>query len=545
MLFLITVVAYSVATPQSIEKLLAQSKYDRAYQEASSVITQEGILNAAPVLFYLRGQAGYRLGKYEEAVNDMSRFLRSGKANQKESKTAYLYRGFSYLRTGNLQDAEVDASTINDPKLKQNIKNATLLHGAAKDFEKEGNLKQAFDRYQRLLKISTACPKFMGGAARVALALGNTTYFNDMITKALARAPRDPELLELRGRYLLSTTDYLNAQKHLKLCISTASNPNKCTALLKSMNSFQSNEKKARDAITAKDYDTAKVHIAECKKVNDLVGVDDSKLSLAITALEVKILIAQNKKEEAVKLLDKLIKASPNNNELLIQRGEVLMSLGDYDGALTDFQVVRDRTKNNQKVINLINKAAELQKKEKDVDYYTLLGVTKRATEDEIKSAYKKAVVKWHPDRYRDTFKKKEAEKKMKMINKAYDVLSDQKKRRLYDMGQDPENAGANMGHEQGAQPNGGYGGYGGFNSFNMGGGGMPDLGDIFGSMFGSMFGGGMRGNAHTRFTTSSGSGRQQQQQQQRRQQQQQRHQERHQQQRRTAQQNRQQRRGY
>ena len=66
-------------------------------------------------------------------------------------------------------------------------------------------------------------------------------------------------------------------------------------------------------------------------------------------------------------------------------------------------------------------------------DYYEVLGLTKDATEKDIKKAYRKLAFKWHPDKNPEN--KKEAEEKFKEINEAYSVLSDPDKRRQYDMG--------------------------------------------------------------------------------------------------------------
>ncbi len=105
-------------------------------------------------------------------------------------------------------------------------------------------------------------------------------------------------------------------------------------------------------------------------------------------------------------------------------------------------------------------------------DFYEVLGVAKGASDTEIKKAYRKAAMKYHPDKFSgasDT-EKKEAEDKFKEVNEAYQVLSDENKRAQYDR----------FGHA--AFENGGGAGAGGFGGF---GGGFEDLGDIFGSFFG------------------------------------------------------------
>ena len=109
-------------------------------------------------------------------------------------------------------------------------------------------------------------------------------------------------------------------------------------------------------------------------------------------------------------------------------------------------------------------------------DYYEVLGVEKSASADEIKKAYRKAAIKYHPDKNPGD---KEAEEKFKEAAEAYDVLSDEQKRARYDQ----------FGH---AGMEGGAGGYGG-GGFS-GGFSMEDIFRNFGDIFGGHFGGGFGG---------------------------------------------------
>ncbi len=110
-------------------------------------------------------------------------------------------------------------------------------------------------------------------------------------------------------------------------------------------------------------------------------------------------------------------------------------------------------------------------------DYYEVLGVSKSASDDEIKKAHRKLAKKYHPDLNKDN---PEAAEKFKELNEAYEVLSDKTKRQKYDQfgfaGVDP-----NYGAGQGGGFGGGFSGFGGFD--------MGDIGDMFGSFFGGGFG--------------------------------------------------------
>ena len=105
-------------------------------------------------------------------------------------------------------------------------------------------------------------------------------------------------------------------------------------------------------------------------------------------------------------------------------------------------------------------------------DYYKILGVEKNASQDDIKSAYRKLVKQYHPDLHPND---PQAAAKFKEINEANEILSDPQKRQQYDY---------ELEHPNAFGGNGGAGGFGGFSDFS-------GFGDIFGDIFGSFSGGG------------------------------------------------------
>ena len=115
-------------------------------------------------------------------------------------------------------------------------------------------------------------------------------------------------------------------------------------------------------------------------------------------------------------------------------------------------------------------------------DYYEILGVSQSASQDEIKKAYRKVAIKYHPDKNPGDA---QAEENFKEAAEAYEVLSDQEKRQRYDR----------FGHQ-------------GMNGGGFGGGGM-NVDDIF-SQFGDIFGGG-GGNPFESFFGGGGGGRRRQ----------------------------------
>jgi curved DNA-binding protein len=126
-------------------------------------------------------------------------------------------------------------------------------------------------------------------------------------------------------------------------------------------------------------------------------------------------------------------------------------------------------------------------------DYYQILGVSKSASEDEIRKAFRKLAREYHPDRNPEN--REEAEAKFKKINEAYGVLSDSQKRAEYDQ------------MRQSSYGSSGYGGYGAYGGTGATATEEAFAGTGFSDLFDVLFGGGAAGGTRRRANSGSGSG--------------------------------------
>ncbi|XP_058125350.1 dnaJ homolog subfamily C member 7 isoform X2 [Anopheles ziemanni] len=143
---------------------------------------------------------------------------------------------------------------------------------------------------------------------------------------------------------------------------------------------------------------------------------------------------------EAITDCTKALSLNEKYMKALLQRAKLHYNMENYEEAVKDYEkaLKHDRS---MEIKNLLKDAKLQLKKSKRKDYYKILGVTKQASEDEIKKAYRKRALVHHPDRHANATdeEKKEQERKFKELGEAYTVLSDPVKKSRYDSGQDLE----------------------------------------------------------------------------------------------------------
>jgi DnaJ family protein C protein 7 len=244
---------------------------------------------------------------------------------------------------------------------------------------------------------------------------------------------------------------------------------------IKSIKRFEQAKDEANQLFSAKRTSEAIAAYSECLKFDEFNKYYNS----IILSNRSACYITNKEYIKALTDINKAIDLNPDFAKAHARRGNIRYHLEEYSEAMKDYNRAKELNPAYPDIENLISSAQTASQNRKRKDYYAILGIEKGASDDQIKKAYRKMALKWHPDKNSETPEQKmEAEKIFKDVNEAYAVLSDKNKKAIFDSGGDPEGG------------NGGFSGFGGagfdptsiFQTF-FGGGGEGGFGNIFSNM--------------------------------------------------------------
>ena len=348
-------------------------------------------------------------------------------------------------------------------------------------------------------------------------------YINNKVSSSVKSKDKEFNYLLAKAYYFKG--DYDLAKREINNLIKQGVNDEKISKLKKNVETINDAKAKANSLFKGEKYDEA---INEYTKLLEFDPENKNFVAIILTnrALCYK---KQSKNMEALKDADEAIKNNPNYPTAYIRRALIYEEFKMFDDAKSDLSKAKELDPSNPKIEGYINEVNQKGESARNRDYYKILGIDRNASADEIKKAYRKMALKYHPDRNSESEQsKKIAQRKFEDVSDAYSVLSDPKKKSMFDQGIDPLNPETASGaggpgmsfHFSGGDPNEifkmFFGGEGGdtffktssgpgsnfqfFNMSNMGGDGKSggfasafedadDFGDFFSSAGGNPFG--------------------------------------------------------
>ncbi|XP_010452175.1 PREDICTED: dnaJ protein P58IPK homolog [Camelina sativa] len=394
-------------------------RYSDALDDLNAAIEADPALSEA---YFKRASVLRHFCRYEDSENNYQKYLefKSGDSNA-EKELSQLHQAKSALET---------ASTLYESK----------------------DIAKALEFVDKVVLVfSPACSKAKLLKVRLLMVSKDYSAVISETGYILKEDENNLEALLLRGRAYYYLADHDIAQRHYQKGLRLDPEHSELKKayfglkkLLKKTKSAEDNANKGKLRVSAEEYKEAIALDPEHTANNVHLYLGLCKVSVRLGRGKDGL----NSCNEALNIDGELIEA-------LHQRGEAKLLLEDWEGAVEDLKQAAQNSQ-DMEIHEALGKAEKALKMSKRKDWYKILGISKTASISEIKRAYKKLALQWHPDKNVDN--REEAENKFREIAAAYEILGDDDKRARFDRGEDLEDMGGGSG--------------GGFNPFHGGGGG-------------------------------------------------------------------------
>eukprot|EP01098_Paradermamoeba_levis_P012124 TRINITY_DN5249_c0_g1_i1.p1 TRINITY_DN5249_c0_g1~~TRINITY_DN5249_c0_g1_i1.p1 ORF type:complete len:473 (-),score=159.49 TRINITY_DN5249_c0_g1_i1:216-1634(-) len=410
---------------------MAISHYSNAIQLSPNEVTN----------YYKRAATYLTKGSSREALSDLNKVLKM----KPDFIQALIRRGKVFLEMGQYSDAKKDYETAKtlDPTnsqpplgLKQVAEQEIKVKGVEDEMARK-NFPFAKELVNEVLMVSKDSPKLRLLRAHCNLELGDYQSMLDDTTRALKVDSANVKGYLLRGQAVFYMGDTENAVKFWRECLRNDPDNKPCRDEFKK-------SKKLEKAI---------------QDMNDLVGQGNllQAISIAQSSLQIdakathfnnrfrnsicEYFLKIKKSQDAINTCTEALQYD-DNIDVLLNRAEAYMLEDDFDNAIRDYRDAQQKDNGNRRAHDGIHNAERRKKMAERKDYYKILGVARDATVQQIKKAYRKLALQYHPDKLKsitDEKEKEALEKKFYDINEAHEILSDAEKRDKWDRGEDVE----------------------------------------------------------------------------------------------------------
>lgn len=451
---------------QEGNELFKQKNYTGAVEKYTDGINAD---SSNPLLYGNRSAALMALNKFPEALQDAKTAVGLDQSNTKAQLRLAKLTGLN----GDPQEALRLYSSITPPppqgdtlpflEMQRNLSQAGNLSGKSAYF--------ALEAAKRLLGRGVEPPySWRLQEAKILMEIGRGAEAESLAV-ALLREKQTPEALVLRGKLILQNSGEVEtAVAHFRQALQLDPDNADAKRLFKEVKAIEAFKSEGNDAFKARNYRSASEKYTQSIDLCVSSGITGSSTLCKLYSNRASARSALGEHAEALDDCEKSLEIDPTFVKPMRLRARTLFQLEKWEDSIQAFKKVLETDPQDQRVRSEL-RSAELEfKKSQRKDLYKTLEVEKTASGSEIKKAYRKKALQYHPDKNPGDAV---AEDKFKEVTEAYETLSDDDKRRRYD-------AGADLDLDDGM-------GYGGGSPFASGG--------VDPSVFFQMFGGGAGGS--------------------------------------------------
>ncbi|KAH0632572.1 dnaJ protein P58IPK homolog [Solanum tuberosum] len=423
-----------------------------------------------------------KVKKYSEALNDLNSAIEADPALSE----AYWHRASLLRQLCRYEESETSYKKFLEMKPRDSAaeKELSQMHQAksaldsATNLLDTGDIKKALEYIDKVVLVfSPACSK--AKLLKVKLLLADKDY-SGVISEAGFILKEDEDNLEallLRGRAYYYLADHDVALRHYQKGLRSDPEHGELKKAYFGLKNLLKKTKSADDNVSKGKFRLAVEEYKAALALDPNHSAHNVNLHLGLC----KVLVKLGRGKDAISSCSEALELDEELIDALVQRGEAKLLTEDWEGAVADLKEAAEKSPQDRNIREVLMRAERSLKLSQRKDWYKILGVSKTSSVSEIKKAYKKLALQWHPDKNVDN--REEAEDKFREIAAAYEVLGDEEKRTRYDQGEDIEDMGSGMGgggfnpfggggqqytfHFEGGFPGGGGGG-GGFGGFHF-----------------------------------------------------------------------------
>lgn len=353
----------------------------------------------------------------------------------------------------------------------------------AKNAYNNKDFRRALYCLDKCLEIGTHSLAHKSSRAECLALIGRYAEASEAANGILSLDNMNADAIYIRGLCLYYEDNVDRAFSHFTRVLKFDPDHAKAREIIKIAKSLKKKKEEGNTAFNAGQLDEAYRLYSEALEIDPLNKSYNAKLYFN----RATVLSKQKKTEATIADCTRALDLDPSYTKAYLRRARTYMDTEQYEDAVRDYEALFKTDKCNREYRQLLKDAKLELQKSKRKDYYKILGIDKNANEEEVKKAYRKRAMVHHPDRHSGATEqeKKEHEHKFKEIGEAYSVLSDDKKRKMYDSGQDLEDIGGGHGYSN-VDPNNIFQAF-----FHGGMGGHPGMGNAQHYPFGGGQGGG------------------------------------------------------